>query len=422
MTQETDTTKQDVLAGRNILLSVTGGIAAYKSCSIVTALRKRGASVRVVMTENATRFVSPMTFSALSGAPVQWNMWAERTDEALSHISLQDYADAMLVCPATANVISKVACGIADDLMTAAIMAATYPVGFAPAMNAHMWEKPAVQENVALLRQRGYWFVGPEYGRLASGAVGGGRLSGQSALLACIERMLVEEKPRDIDLTGCRVLITGGPTREFMDPVRFLGNPSSGKMGFALADAAASSGAQVTLVSGAPASAGEALGFGGGFEVVEVTSAAEMLEAVRNRLDDVDVFIGAAAVADYSFVQTSAEKLKKSAETLHVELQKTPDIIKSVSESPQRPTIVVGFAAESHDVLANAEGKLKAKGLDLIVANSLLEPGSGFGTDTNRVTVLGADGFRSDLPLMSKYAVAVAVLEEVARRLEKSSR
>lgn len=419
MVMEGNAVGADLLGGRQVLIGVSGGIAAYKTCSLVTALRKRGAKVRVVMTENATRFVTPLTFSALSGEPALWNMWAERTEDALNHISLQDYAEALLVCPATANLMAKVAGGIADDLLTTVITAAKCPVGFAPAMNVEMWNKQVVQENVARLSGRGCWIVGPGHGRLASGAVGSGRLAGQSALVGCVERMLADRHPPDTDLTGRKLLVTGGPTREFMDPVRFLSNPSSGKMGFALAEAAALFGAEVTLVSGTPAQAAETLGYGGGFEIVEVTSAAEMLEAVRGRLNGVDAFIASAAVADYSFAQTSAQKLKKSEETLHVELHKTPDIVRWVAESPQRPAMVVGFAAESHDVLANAAEKLQAKKLDLIVANSLMEPGSGFGSDTNRVSILGPDGFRSDLPLMSKYAVAAAVLDEVAQRLSQ---
>jgi phosphopantothenoylcysteine decarboxylase / phosphopantothenate---cysteine ligase len=407
---------RDVVAGRKVVICVSGGIAAYKTCRLVSALKKRGAEVRVVMTENATRFVTPLTFAALSGEPVEWDMWAERDEAGMSHISLQEFGEALLVCPATANVIGKVASGIADDLVTTAIMAAACPVGFAPAMNELMWNKPAVIENVAKLREWGYWIAGPAYGRLASGRVGKGRLVGLNQLIACVERMLTEQEPPQLQLSGVKVVITGGPTREYLDPVRFLSNPASGKMGFALAEQAAAMGADVRLVSGASATAGGDE-VSGAFEVIEVTSAAEMLGAVQSNISGCDVFIGAAAVADYCFGKVAAEKMKKTDEVLSVELQRTADILRWVAESAQRPRLVVGFAAESHDVEAHAAAKLADKKLDLIVANDIVEPGSGFGGDTNRVTLLGTGDFRADLPLMSKWAVAGAVLEEVARRL-----
>ncbi len=407
---------RDVLAGRRIVIGVTGGIAAYKSCSLVSTLMRRGAQVRVVMTRNAARFVTPLTFSALIGSPVEHDMWAERTEDSSMHISLQGFAEALLVVPATANTIGKVASGIADNLLTTSIMAATCPVGFAPAMNSEMWSKPVVQENIAKLRERGCWIVAPAHGRLASGAVGVGRLPSLPLLVSCIERMLTERQPASTDLKGRKVLITGGPTREFMDPVRFMSNASSGKMGYALAQQAAAAGAEVTLVSGTPREMTETLS--GGFETVEVTSASEMLAAVQNNIGGADVFISAAAVADYTFAQTARHKMKKGGDTLTVELHKTADIVRWVAESPQRPRLVVGFAAESQEVLSNAAAKLAEKKLDLIVANDITEPGSGFGSDTNRVSILGPDEYRADLPLMSKWAVASALLDEVARRLQ----
>ncbi len=417
MSIEQPPAERDLLAGRRIVIGVSGGIAAYKTCSLVSALKKRGAEMRVVMTENATRLVTPLTFSVLADAPVEYDLWAERAEDALTHISLQEFAEALLVCPATANIIGKAANGIADDLLSTTIMAATCPVGFAPAMNSQMWHNPAVQENVARLRARGCWIVGPAYGALASGAVGEGRLAGSQQLIACVERMLVEQQPPDTDLRGRKVLITGGPTREYMDPVRFLSNASSGKMGYALAGQAAAAGAEVTLVSGAPPQMAEASSLAGGFETIAVTSAAEMLAAVQDNIAGVDVFIAAAAVADYAFAEIAEQKIKKTAAGLAVELERTPDIVRWVADSPQRPQLVVGFAAESHDVVSNAAAKLADKHLDLIVANSILEAGSGFGSDTNRVSLLGPEGFRADLPLMSKWAVADAVLDEVARRL-----
>ncbi len=408
--------RQDVVTGRKIAVCVSGGIAAYKTCRLVSALKQRGAEVRVVMTENAARFVTPLTFATLSGEPVECDMWAERDEAGMSHISLQEFAEALLVCPATANVIGKAANGIADDLVTTAILAAACPVGFAPAMNEVMWQSPAVAENVAKLRARGCWMVGPAYGRLASGSVGKGRLAGLNQLIACVERMLTGQEPPETDLRGVKVVITGGPTREYLDPVRFLSNSSSGKMGYALAEQAAAAGAEVMLIAGASL---EAAGHEvtGAFETTEVTSAAEMLAGVQSSIGGCDGFIGAAAVADYSFGEPAAEKMKKTEGTLSVELERTPDILRWVAESTQRPRLVIGFAAESRDVEANAAAKLADKKLDLIVANDIMEAGSGFGADTNRVTLLGNDDFRVDLPLMSKWAVASAVLDEVARRL-----
>ena len=406
---------QDVLTGRSIVIGVCGGIAAFKAASLVTALRKRGAEVKVVMTRNATEFVTPLTFATLTGRPVDTDMWADRTQDAMTHISLQEFADAMLICPATANVIGKVANGIADDLLTTSVMAATYPVGFAPAMNAVMWASPAVVENVATLRRRGYWVVGPERGRLASGAEGAGRLVGLSALLSCIERMVSGAEPSATDLSGRKVLITGGPTREHIDPVRYLSNASSGKMAAALAEQAAAAGADVTLVTGASAS-GDG-GPDGDFNVVRVVSAAEMAAEVRGSLGGVDVFIAAAAVADYTPATPSQQKLKKTGEAMTLQLEPTQDILRSVAQGPDRPSVVIGFAAESEQLIENAAAKLEGKSLDLIVANNITEPGSGFGTDTNRVTILGRSDHRVDLPLMSKWAVAGAVMDEVARLL-----
>lgn len=410
---------QDVLTGRHIVIGVCGGIAAFKAASLVTALRKRGAEVKVVMTRNATEFVTPLTFATLSGRPVDTDMWTDRTQDAMTHISLQQFADAMLICPATANVIGKVAGGIADDLLTTSVMAATYPVGFAPAMNAVMWASSAVVENVATLRRRGYWIVGPEKGRLASGAEGAGRLVGVTTLLSCIERMVIGGAPSGMDLSGRRVLITGGPTREHIDPVRYLSNASSGKMALALAEQAAAAGADVTLVTGAPA--GDEGSADGDFNVVQVVSAAEMAAEVRASLGGVDVFIAAAAVADYTPAAPSQQKLKKTGEGMTLQFEPTQDILRSVAQGPDRPAVVIGFAAESENLIDNAAAKLEAKNLDLIVANNITEPGSGFGTDTNRVTILGRGDYRVDLPLMSKWAVAGAVMDEVARLLGENS-
>lgn len=408
---------RDMLQDRQIVLAITGSIAAYKVCGLVTLLRRRGADVRVIMTENATRLISPTSFSALSSHPVQCNMWVEQTDHSMSHLDLQDFAEAFVVCPATANIIAKAARGIADDLVSTAIMAATCPIGFAPAMNTHMYESAAVTENIELLRERGHWLIGPVTGRLASGATGTGRLAPVPQILAAIERMLSEQEPIQASLQGRKIVITGGPTREYLDPVRYLSNPSSGKMGYALAQQAAAAGAQVVLVSG-PGEISSADAPGGNLRIVDVVSADEMLTEVMENISGADVFIGAAAVADYQPAQRHTQKMKKAEGDLQLSLQRTPDIVDTVSHHDSRPQMVVGFAAESADLEANARSKLEEKALDLIAANSIAEDESGFGVDTNRVTLLGPDEFRQELPLMSKWAVAGIILELIAGRLE----
>ncbi|MFO7948610.1 MAG: bifunctional phosphopantothenoylcysteine decarboxylase/phosphopantothenate--cysteine ligase CoaBC [Armatimonadota bacterium] len=409
--------ERDLMENRRIILGVTGSIAAYKTCGLVTRLKRRGAGVRVIMTENATRLVSPQSFAALSGEPVKSDLWGDRDESGMDHISLQEFGEALVVSPATANIIGKVATGIADDLVSTAIMAATCPVGFAPAMNTHMWQSPAVVENVQTLRERGYWFCGPVSGRLASGDSGAGRLATTDQIIAVIERMLIEQQPTAIDLKGRKVVITGGPTREYLDPVRFLSNPSSGKMGYALAQQAAAAGANVVLVSG-PGTLSQEEMSGENLRVINVVSAEEMFATVNENIDDADVFIAAAAVADYAPARRSAEKIKKTDEDLTLALQSTPDILKSVATGDARPQFVVGFAAESADLHSNARRKLEEKNLDLIAANSVVEDGSGFGVDTNRVTLFGPDEFRRELPLMSKWAVADIILDHVASRLQ----
>lgn len=408
---------RDILEDRQIVLAVTGSIAAYKACGLVTRLKRRGADVRVIMTENATRLVNPMTFAVLSDQPVQWNMWAERNDEGMSHLSLQEFAEAFVVCPATANIVAKAARGIADDLVSTAIMAADCPIAFAPAMNTRMYEGAAVEENIELLRDRGRWLIGPVTGRLASGATGTGRLAPVPQILATIEQMLTDQEPTEASLGGRKVVITGGPTREYLDPVRYLSNPSSGKMGYALAQQAVAAGAEAVLVAG-PGDVSSADASGENLRIIDVVSADEMLTAVRENLSGADAFIGAAAVADYQPAQRYTEKMKKAEGDLELPLQRTPDIIDTVSHHEQRPQVVVGFAAESADIEANARSKLQEKNLDLIAANSVVEDASGFGADTNRVTLLGPDQFRRELPLMSKWAVGGVIMEYIGQRLE----
>ena len=393
--------------GRRVVVGVTGGIAAYKTCSLVSALRQAGAQVQVVMTDNARRLVSETTFATLSGRPVARDMWADRDD--IAHISLADFAEVVIVAPATANIIGKMANGIADDLLSTALLAFTCPLIMAPAMNPRMLCNPAVAANIEALQRRGVMIVEPQEGRLACGDIGAGRLPDTETLMGAIEQALgVWGGP----LAGKRVLVTAGPTREALDPVRFLTNPSSGKMGYALAAQAAARGAEVILVSGPTGLAAPP-----GVELVAVTSAEQMNEAVGARAGEVDVFIGAAAVADWRPAEVSGRKLKKSGrDEMTVRMVPTPDIIAAVGEWEPKP-LIVGFAAETEDLLANAHEKMGAKHMDMIVANDVTATDAGFGSDTNRVAIVDATGGVQELELMSKDAVASRVLDRVQELL-----
>jgi phosphopantothenoylcysteine decarboxylase/phosphopantothenate--cysteine ligase len=396
---------QDILHERRIVLGVTGGIAAFKAAGLVTALRKRGAQVRVIMTEAATWFVTPTTFATLSGHEVGLKMFGAPLGDELQHIHMQDFAEVMLVAPATADIIGKIAGGIADDLLTTTVMALTCPVILAPAMNVNMWRSPIVQRNVETLRGVGYGFVMPETGRLASGAEGEGRLAGEEFLVAAIERALAGVLPR-YDLKDKQIVVSAGPTREPLDPVRFLSNRSTGRMGYALAAEAARRGAQVVLISGPTELAAPP-----GVDLRPVTTNAEMKQAVLAAMPGADAFISAAAPADYRPARTRDTKIKKG-EPLALELEQTDDILLAVGEQA-RPRVLVGFAAETGDAVAQARPKLARKNLDLLVVNDVAEPGSGFGVDTNRVTILRRDGSEQALPLMGKGAVAAAILDEL---------
>ena len=396
------------LTGRRIVVGITGGIAAYKACELVSTLVKAGAQVRVVMTQNALRFVGDTTLATLSGNCVYHNMWHERTE--IDHIALTDFAEAIIVAPATANIIGKLAHGIADDLLSTTLLAFDCPVIIAPAMNTRMLNHEAVQANLALLRERGVHVLACAEGRLACGDVGAGRLPDTDVLVDALAAAL---EPVEQDLAGMRVLITAGPTREMIDPVRFLSNPSSGKMGYALATEARRRGATVTLVSGPVA-----LEPPPGVEIVRVRSAEQMHEAVQAPAGEVDVFIGAAAVADWRPSEVGEQKLKKSGrEEMQLRLVRTPDIIKTVGEWEPRP-LVVGFAAETENVVVNAEDKRRRKGMDMIVANDVSAPGAGFETDTNRAMLIDVIGRETDLPLMSKAELAAEILSRVRELIE----
>ena len=396
-----------------VLLCVTGGIAAYKACEVLRGLQKAGCDVRVAMTESARRFVGEVTFEALSGAPVAFDLFGH-AETAIPHIQLSGWADVALVCPCTANVMAKVAHGIADDCVSATLLACDVPVLVAPAMNTRMWENPATQDNRATLEARGVSLVLPAEGRLACGDVGTGKLASVDEIVdATLGELWAAKCGRP--LAGRSVVVTAGPTHEAIDPVRFIANASSGKMGYALARAARDAGASVTLVSGPVALAAHP-----GVEVMRVTSAAQMLEATCRAFEGADVAILAAAVADYTPASPADHKLKKAHERLDtVELVETADILATISAAKGR-RVVVGFAAETNDLIANATAKLSRKGCDMIVANDVSRAESTFGSDTNRVTLVTPDG-SEQLELMSKDDVAHAIVCRVAGLLAQGS-
>lgn len=399
------------LAGRRILLCVCGGIAAYKSVELVRRLREVGAEVQVAMTENAQRFIGAASLQAVSGVPVRGSLWDEAAEAAMGHIELARWANLVLVAPATADVLARLAHGLADDLVSTLCLATTAPIAVAPSMNNRMWLHPATQANVATLRARGVEVIGPESGAQACGEIGPGRFSEPPAIVEALAASLATGP----DLTGCRILISAGPTYEDLDPVRFIGNRSSGKMGFAIAASAARRGAQVVLVAG-PVS----LPTPPGVRRINVRSAAEMHDAVLGALP-ADVYIGAAAVADYTPQEVAPEKIKKSTQpdgnqTLVVELVRTRDVLAEVAAHAQRPRVVVGFAAETHDVEHYARDKLVRKRLDMIAANQVGCAGSGFESDDNALTVIDAEQVH---PLGSapKTVLADALLDLIRARL-----
>jgi phosphopantothenoylcysteine decarboxylase/phosphopantothenate--cysteine ligase len=396
---------QNALRDKCIVVGVTGGIAGYKAADIVSRLRQAGAQVHVVMTEAATRFVAPLTFSTLSGNPVAVDMFAAPAHWEVEHVALADCAHAMLIAPATANILAKLAAGIADDMVTCVTLATRAPVIVAPAMNVHMLEHPATQANIARLRGLGYHVLECEEGRLACGYEGKGRLPEPAAIVAEVERVLSAAR----ELEGVSVLVTSGPTREPIDAVRFISNPSTGKMGYALAEAAARRGARVTVVTGPTA-----LPDPHGVEVVRVQTTQEMLAAVEARVKEADVVIGAAAPSDYAPQNPAAEKVSKSAARMSLDLRRTPDILARISQRKGN-LILIGFTAETGDLLARAKEKLRRKRLDLIVANDVTVEGAGFAVDTNIAALVFPDGRVEQLPLMTKRELAQRVLDVVAQ-------
>lgn len=401
-------------------LGVSGGIAAYKAIELMRLLQRSGCDVRVAMTKHAAEFVSPLTFRALSGHYVLVDDYDPSNPDPIAHINFSQQIDLLLIVPATANIISKFANGIADDFLTSTYLASTAPVMIAPAMNTAMWEHPAIQRNIEKLRSDGAFFVEPVAGELACRTVGTGKLEDVENILAQALRFLDKaqtekettlSEPADRDLAGERFLITVGGTREAIDPVRFISNRSSGKMGFAVSERAAARGAEVTVVKGTTTAEIPA-----GIRVVEALSAEEMFEAVKNELAEASVFVGAAAVSDFRPMSAARDKIKKDGlDRLTLELEPTRDILSYVSENRNPEMIVAGFAAETENVLEYAKAKLERKGLDLVVANDVSKPGAGFDTETNLASVFvrGSTTPR-EFPLLHKKELADRILDEIA--------
>lgn len=393
-----------MLTGKHVVLGVTGGIAAYKACEVVSRLRKLHAEVDVIMTENATRLVAPLTFETLSNRPVCVDTFSRVESWDVKHISLAQKADVMLVAPATANLLAKLAHGIADDMLSTTLLATKAPILLAPAMNTGMWTADATQENLQILLKRGVQTVGPGSGFLACGDMGAGRMSEPVEIVEAVKAILCPVH----DLKGLRVLVTAGPTVERIDPVRYITNDSSGKMGYAIAEAAQRRGAEVTLVSGpvhiAPPQ---------GVKVVPITSTQDLLDVMLEQCQVQDVIIQAAAPADYRMDTVAQQKIKKqSGDTLTLTLVENPDVARAMGECKRPGQTLVGFAAETQLVLENARKKQQSKHLDLIVANDVTAPGAGFGVDTNIVTLI-TSSTETALPRMSKQDVAERILDKV---------
>lgn len=401
-----------MLIDKKILLCVTGGIAVYKAAALTSKLTQAGASVKVIMSDSARQFVTPLTFQALSRHDVYTDTFDEKDSAVIAHIDLADWPDLILLAPATANVIGKLANGIADDMITTTLLATEAPVWVAPAMNVHMYAHPAVQKNMNTLRSFGYQFIEPGEGYLACGYVGKGRLEEPETIVQHLQRFF-DKKDQPLPLRGKKCLITAGPTREAIDPVRFLTNHSSGKMGYALAEEAIKLGAEVTLISGPvhltpPAKA----------HVVQVESAAEMYDAVWPFYDDADIVIGTAAVADYKPKVYHTHKMKKQPGDNVIELERTKDILQELGMKKTHQ-LIIGFAAETNAVEEYARGKLEKKNADMIVANNVTTAGAGFGTDTNIVTMFKRDGSAINLPMLTKTETAKRILTEAASMLQK---
>ncbi|HET7114018.1 MAG TPA: bifunctional phosphopantothenoylcysteine decarboxylase/phosphopantothenate--cysteine ligase CoaBC [Pyrinomonadaceae bacterium] len=394
---------------KSVALGVCGGIAAYKAVEVLRGLQRAGCTVRVAMTKRACEFVQPLTFRALSGSHVVVDDYAPDNPDPIAHITFSQTVDLLVVAPATANIIAKFANGVADDFLSSTYLACTAPVLIAPAMNTTMWEHPATQRNLQQLRADGVHFVEPDAGEMACGTIGPGRLSEPERIVRAALEILGGSAAVPKDLAGERFLITVGATREEIDPVRFISNRSSGKMGFALAEVALKRGAAVTVVAGVTTVEPPA-----GVRVVKALSAEEMLKAVASEAGKASVFIGAAAIADYRPVERAEQKIKKSNDSLTLTLERTPDVLSQVAASRANGMLVVGFAAETENVLDNAKKKLRSKKLDAIVANDVSRVDAGFDTETNAITIITKDD-SVELPVMSKGEAADRILDVIVR-------
>jgi phosphopantothenoylcysteine decarboxylase/phosphopantothenate--cysteine ligase len=394
-----------MLTNKTIILGITGGIAVYKGADLASKLNRGGAKVRVIMTESAQEFVTPLTFETLTGNSVVTDIFQTTSGHRVNHIALAEIADIILIAPATANIIAKIANGLADDMLTATVLATRAPIVIVPSMHTAMWENLFTQENVAKLKKRGFYIIEPAVGRLASGGYGPGRFPETEIIIGHLQKAM----GKNGDLSGKRLVVTAGGTQEAIDPVRIIGNRSSGKMGYALAEAARDRGANVNLIT-APAAIAQPVGV----EIVAVETAAQMKEAVEEAVKAADALIMAAAVADYQVASIANNKIKKENGGLTLELVNTPDILSGVSGG----FLKIGFAAESQDLIANARKKVEKKDLDLIVANDVTDKDSGFGADTNKVTLIGKDGMPEELPVLSKREVADRILDRVVRLLK----
>ena len=395
-----------MLKDKNVILGVTGGIAAYKSVDLASRLRKAGANVHVIMTKGAQNFVTPLTFREITGNPVTTTMWGEVTNHNVEHIALANLADLVIVAPATANFIAKCAIGMADDMLTTTLLATKAPIFFAPAMNSNMYENQLTQQNIDVLIESGWNFIPPESGHLACGTDGVGRMPEPADILDFVRFTMAFAA----DMLGIKVLVTAAGTYEPIDPVRYIGNRSSGKMGYAIAEAAKKRGAEVILVSGP-----SALTPPEGVEFIGVESAAEMRDAVMEHFSEADMVIKAAAVADYRVRNVSDQKIKKNDEELTLVLEKNPDILKELGEKKRAGQILVGFAAETQNLLEYAKSKLEKKNLDMIVANDVSRKDAGFNTDTNVVKLLYRNGAIEELPIMTKHKLADELLNRVLK-------
>lgn len=395
-----------MLRGKTVVLGVTGSIAAYKMANVASMLVKQGCEVHVVMTKNATNFINPIAFESLTNTKCLVETFDRNFQFHVAHVSLTDKADVMLIAPASANVIGKIAGGIADDMLTTTVMACQKPVIIAPAMNTKMYENPILQDNLNKLRRFGYEIIEPASGHLACGTSGAGKMPSEEVLVSYIERCISKEK----DLEGKHVMVTAGPTVEAIDPVRYISNHSSGRMGYAIAKAAMLRGAKVTLISGL--SSLEPPMF---VDVIKIQSAADMYEAVMAHKDEQDIIIKAAAVADYTPAEVSDEKVKKKDDDMAIRLTRTRDILKALGENRKEGQFLCGFSMETQNMLENSRAKLKKKNIDMIVANNLKEKGAGFGTETNVVTFI-TEKEEAELPIMSKDEVADQLLDFILKQ------